>query len=166
VKAEDADEAVLEAGGNAPAFTLPGDDGSAISLSDYRGQPVVLYFYPKDDTEGCTKEACDFRDHWREFQRAGAVVLGVSPDTVASHRKFKAKYELPFPLLSDPDHRVALAYKAWGKKKMYGREYEGILRTTVVIDPKGRIAKVFPKVRVKDHADEVLAVLKTPGAER
>jgi peroxiredoxin Q/BCP len=125
---------------------------------------VVLYFYPKDDTEGCTKEACDFRDHWREFQRAGAVVLGVSPDGGEAHRKFKAKYNLPFALLSDPDHAVALAYGAWGPKKMYGREYEGILRTTVVIDPEGRVARVFPKVKVKDHADEVLGVLKGMGA--
>jgi peroxiredoxin Q/BCP len=121
---------------------------------------VVLYFYPKDDTEGCTKEACDFRDHWRAFQQAGAVILGVSPDSMESHRKFKAKYDLPFALLSDVDHAVALAYGAWGPKKMYGRDYEGILRTTVVIDAEGRIAQVFPKVKVKDHADEVLAVLK------
>jgi len=166
VKDENPKNTMLEQGEESPPFTLPNDEGAPVRLADFRGQPVVLYFYPKDDTEGCTKEACDFRDHWREFQRAGAEVLGVSPDSVASHRKFKAKFELPFSLLSDPDHQVALAYKAWGKKKMYGREYEGIMRTTVVIDPKGRIAKVFPKVRVKDHADEVLAVLKTLRAER
>ena len=146
-----------------PGFSLPDDAGSTVALTDFRGRPVVLYFYPKDDTEGCTKEACDFRDHWREFQQAGAVILGVSPDGVESHRKFKAKYKLPFALLSDADHAVALAYGAWGPKKMYGREYEGILRTTVVIDAEGRIARVFPKVKVKDHADEVLAVLKAMG---
>jgi peroxiredoxin Q/BCP len=146
-----------------PGFSLPDDAGSTVALSDFRGRPVVLYFYPKDDTEGCTKEACDFRDHWREFQRAGAVILGVSPDSAESHRKFKAKYNLPFSLLSDAGHAVALAYGAWGPKKMYGREYEGILRTTVVIDPEGRIARVFPKVKVKDHADEVLEVLKKMG---
>jgi thioredoxin-dependent peroxiredoxin len=147
-------------GGVAPGFSLPDDAGSKAALADFRGRPVVLYFYPKDDTEGCTKEACDFRDHWREFQSAGAVILGVSPDSVESHRKFKAKYDLPFALLSDADHTVALAYGAWGPKKMYGREYEGILRTTVVIDPEGRIARVFPKVKVKDHADDVLGALK------
>jgi peroxiredoxin Q/BCP len=146
-----------------PGFSLPDDAGSTVALSDFRGRPVVLYFYPKDDTEGCTKEACDFRDHWREFQRAGAVILGVSPDSVESHRKFKAKYNLPFSLLSDAGHAVALAYGGWGPKKMYGREYEGILRTTVVIDPEGRIARVFPKVKVNDHADEVLGVLKAMG---
>jgi peroxiredoxin Q/BCP len=144
----------------APGFSLPDDAGSTVALTDFRGRPVVLYFYPKDDTEGCTKEACDFRDHWRAFQQAGAVILGVSPDSMESHRKFKAKYDLPFALLSDVDHAVALAYGAWGPKKIYGRDYEGILRTTVVIDAEGRIAQVFPKVKVKDHADEVLAVLK------
>jgi len=149
----------LEPGQESPRFSLPDDGGSNVALSDLRGRPVVLYFYPKDDTEGCTKEACDFRDHWREFQQAGAVILGVSPDSVESHRKFKAKYNLPFALLSDTNHAVALAYGAWGRKKMYGREYEGILRTTVVIDRDGRIARVFPKVKVKDHADEVLVVL-------
>ena len=149
-----------------PAFSLPDDAGSSRALADFRGRPVVLYFYPKDDTEGCTKEACDFRDHWREFQQAGAVILGVSPDSVESHRKFKAKYQLPFALLSDADHAVALSYGAWGPKKMYGREYEGILRTTVVIDAEGRIARVFPKVKVKEHADEVLRVLKEMGVSK
>jgi peroxiredoxin Q/BCP len=145
----------------APGFSLPDDAGSLVALTDFRGRPVVLYFYPKDDTEGCTKEACDFRDHWRAFQQAGAVILGVSPDSMESHRKFKAKYDLPFALLSDVDHAVALAYGAWGPKKMYGREYEGILRTTVVIDAEGRIARMFPKVKVKDHADAVLAALNS-----
>jgi peroxiredoxin Q/BCP len=153
----------VKAGDKALDFATVDDSGSRVSLADLKGKWVVLFFYPKDDTEGCTKEACDFRDHWRDFQQAGAVILGVSPDSVESHRKFKAKYKLPFALLSDPDHAVALAYGAWGPKKMYGREYEGILRTTVVIDSAGRVARVFPKVKVKDHADEVLGVLKEMG---
>jgi peroxiredoxin Q/BCP len=165
VKSEDPGSMMLEPGKESPDFTLMNDEGSEVRLSDFRGKPVVLYFYPKDDTEGCTKEACGFRDHWRELQHAGAVVLGVSPDSEVSHRKFKAKYQLPFSLLSDPDHRVALTYGAWGQKKMYGREYEGILRTTVIIDRKGRIASVFPKVKVKDHADEVLAALNSVSRE-
>jgi peroxiredoxin Q/BCP len=164
VKSEGPGNMMLEPGKESPDFTLLNDEGSEVRLSDFRGMPVVLYFYPKDDTEGCTKEACDFRDHWRAFQQAGAVILGVSPDSVASHRKFKAKYKLPFALLSDADHAVALAYGAWGPKKMYGREYEGILRTTVVIDADGRIARVFPKVKVKDHADDVLGVLRAMSA--
>ena len=153
----------VKAGDKALDFATVDDSGNRVSLADLKGKWVVLFFYPKDDTEGCTKEACDFRDHWRDFQQAGAVILGVSPDGVESHRKFKAKYNLPFALLSDADHTVALAYGAWGAKKMYGREYEGILRTTVVIDAEGRIARVFPKVRVKDHADDVLGVLKAMG---
>jgi peroxiredoxin Q/BCP len=121
---------------------------------------VVLYFYPRDDTSGCTAEACGFRDNWEAVTRAGAVVLGVSPDSVASHGKFKAKYDLPFPLLADPDHVVAEAYGAWGEKSMYGKKYQGILRTTFVIDERGSILKVFERVKPKEHAAEVLAVLK------
>jgi thioredoxin-dependent peroxiredoxin len=147
-------------GTQAPAFSLPADDGTTVTLASLRGRPVVLYFYPKDDTSGCTKEACEFRDHWKAVQDSGAVVLGVSPDPVASHQKFKHKYQLPFPLLADADHTVATAYGAWGEKSMYGRKYQGILRTTFLIDRDGRIAKVFEKVRPAGHAAEVLAALR------
>ncbi|MGH7559961.1 MAG: thioredoxin-dependent thiol peroxidase [Gemmatimonadales bacterium] len=147
-------------GDTAPAFSLPTDLGSSVRLSDLQGQPVVLYFYPKDDTEGCTKEACGFRDHWREIQRAGATVLGVSPDDVGSHAKFRRKYSLPFPLLADLDHAVTERYGAWGEKSMYGRKYFGVLRTTFLIDRKGRVARVWEKVKVKDHADDVLAAIR------
>lgn len=151
---------MLDTGVKAPDFSLPADDGTTVTLSGLKGRKVVLYFYPKDDTSGCTKEACGFRDSWADVQRAGAVVLGVSPDDVASHQKFKAKYDLPFPLLADADHRVAEAYGAWGEKSMYGRRYQGILRTTFVIDGDGRIARVFEKVKPEGHAAEVLAALR------
>ena len=122
---------MLEAGKKAPTFSLPSDTGKTISLDDFRGtHKVVLYFYPKDDTSGCTAQACEFRDNWKAVQAAGAVVLGVSPDGVASHGKFKGKYQLPFPLLADEDHAVAEAYGAWGEKSMYGRKYHGILGVT------------------------------------
>ena len=134
--------------------------GGTASLSDYRGQTVVLYFYPKDDTPGCTTEACNFRDDYSEIIAAGAVVLGVSPDTVKSHNRFAHKYELPFPLLSDPDHQVAEMYGTWGEKKMFGRTYMGLIRSTYVIDERGIIVRVFAKVRPKAHSEEVLAVLK------
>jgi peroxiredoxin Q/BCP len=150
---------MLTEGTLAPDFTLPSDGGAEVTLSDYRGKKVVLYFYPKDDTPGCTTEACNFRDDYSEIIAAGAVVLGVSPDNVKSHDKFKLKFELPFALLSDPDHRVAEMYGAWGEKTMYGRTYMGILRSTFVIDQEGRIIKTFPNVKVKDHSQEVLAVL-------
>jgi peroxiredoxin Q/BCP len=150
---------MLTEGTLAPDFTLPADGGGEVTLSNYRGKKVVLYFYPKDNTSGCTTEACNFRDDYSEIIAAGAVVLGVSPDSVKSHDKFKLKFELPFALLSDPDHRVAEMYGAWGEKKMYGRTYMGILRSTFVIDEEGKISKVFPKVKVKDHSQEVLAVL-------
>ena len=151
---------MLQEGTIAPDFTLQatGSDGT-VTLSDYRGQTVVLYFYPKDDTPGCTTEACNFRDDYSDIIAAGAVVLGVSPDSVKSHDKFKLKYELPFPLLSDPEHEVAELYGAWGEKKMYGRTYRGIIRSTYIIDDKGIIVKVFPKVRPEAHSEEVLAVL-------
>ncbi|HET9276012.1 MAG TPA: thioredoxin-dependent thiol peroxidase [Gemmatimonadales bacterium] len=145
-------------GAAAPPFTLASDQGP-VRLADFRGRPVVLYFYPRDDTTGCTKEACDFRDHWSEIGRAGAVVLGVSPDGVDSHVRFKRKHALPFPLLADPDHAVAERYGVWGEKSMYGRKYLGIIRTTFLIDGGGRIAKVWSKVRVPNHADEVLEAL-------
>jgi peroxiredoxin Q/BCP len=150
---------MLIEGTTAPDFTLDTDGGGEVTLSDYRGRNVVLYFYPKDDTPGCTAEACSFRDDYSELLAAGAVVLGVSPDTVNSHGKFKLKFELPFALLSDPDHRVAELYGAWGLKKMYGREFMGIIRSTFIIDEEGVILKVFPKVRPKNHSQEVLAAL-------
>lgn len=149
----------MEEGIVAPDFTLPASGGGEVTLSDYRGKKVVLYFYPKDDTPGCTTEACNFRDDHTAILAAGAVVLGVSPDTVKSHEKFALKYQLPFALLSDPEHEVAEMYGAWGEKKMYGRTYMGILRQTFVIDEEGVILKIFPKVSPKDHSQEVLAVL-------
>jgi peroxiredoxin Q/BCP len=150
---------MLKEGAKAPAFSLPADDGSTVALEDLRGKKVVLYFYPKDDTSGCTTEACEFRDTWTSVRKKGAVVLGVSPDGVKSHGRFKAKFELPFPLLADEDHAVAEAYGVWGEKSMYGRKYFGILRTTFIIDEAGRVAKVFEKVKPKGHAAEVLAAL-------
>ena len=150
---------MLEEGTLAPDFTLPADGGGEVTLSDYRGKKVVLYFYPKDNTSGCTTEACGFRDDHAQYRAAGAAVLGVSPDSVRSHDNFKLKYNLPFALLSDPDHRVAELYGAWGDKKMYGRTYMGILRSTYVLDEDGRILRVFPKVKPKGHSQEVLEVL-------
>ena len=152
-----------EAGQAAPDFTLPSDQGGDVSLRGLRGKKVVLYFYPKDDTSGCTTQACEFRDAWADVQAAGAIVLGVSPDGVGSHGKFRAKFELPFPLLADEDHRVAEAYGVWGEKKMYGRTYEGILRTTFLIDSQGRITRVFEKVKPAGHAAEVLTALADIG---
>ncbi len=150
---------MLTPGSKAPAFSLPADDGSTVSLNALAGRIVVLYFYPKDDTSGCTVEACEFRDSWGAVKKAGAIVLGVSPDPVTSHVKFKKKFDLPFPLLADVDHSTAEAYGAWGEKSMYGRKYHGILRTTFIIDGTGRIARVFQKVKPKGHADEVLAAV-------
>jgi len=151
---------MLETGTLAPDFTLESDGSGPVSLSDFRGKKVVLYFYPKDDTPGCTTEACNFRDDHSALTDTGAVVLGVSPDSVKSHRSFKNKYELPFLLLSDPDHKVADVYGAWGPKKMMGKSYVGIIRSTFVIDETGKIMRVFPKVDVKQHSQEVLAVLR------
>lgn len=150
---------MLKAGDKAPGFSLATDGGGKVSLKDLKGKKVVLYFYPKDDTSGCTTEACEFRDKWSAVKAAGAVVLGVSPDSPASHDKFKAKYKLPFTLLADPDHSVAESFGAWGEKSMYGRKYQGVLRSTFIIDEAGRIATVFPKVKPKGHAAEVLAAL-------
>jgi len=146
-------------GGQAPAFRVRSDTGDTVALKDFRGRPVVLYFYPKDDTSGCTTEACEFRDSWADVQATGAVVLGVSPDDVASHQNFKKKYELPFTLLVDEDHAVAEAYGAWGEKSMYGRKYFGVLRKTFLIDAKGKITHIFPNVKPRGHAAEVLAAL-------
>jgi len=150
----------LTDGAEAPDFTLESDSGETVSLARLRGKPVVLYFYPRDDTPGCTTEACEFRDAWAEVKKTGAVVLGVSPDTAASHQKFKSKFKLPFPLLADPDHKVAERYGAWGERSMYGRKFQGILRTTFVIGPDGRIKKVFERVKPKGHAGEVLETLR------
>jgi peroxiredoxin Q/BCP len=143
----------------APAFSLPADDGSTISLADFAGKRVVLYFYPKDNTPGCTREACDFRDNLDKVRAKGAVVLGVSRDSARSHAGFKTKYDLNFPLLVDSDAAVHRAYGAWGTKSMYGKTIEGALRTTVIIDSKGRIARRFPSVKVDGHAEAVLAAL-------
>jgi peroxiredoxin Q/BCP len=154
---------MLQEGMMAPDFTLNADGGREVTLSDYRGQRVVLYFYPKDNTSGCTTESCNFRDDYSQIIAAGAVVLGVSPDSVKSHDGFKLKFELPFALLSDPEHQVAEMYGAWGEKKMYGRTYMGILRSTFIIDEEGKIIKVFPKVKPKNHSQEVLAALAEMG---
>jgi len=152
---------MLKPGDKAPLFTLPSDGGGAVSLEELRGRTVVLYFYPKDDTSGCTTESCEFRDRWKSVQAAGATILGISPDGVASHDRFKAKFRLPFPLLADEDHAVAAAYGAWGEKSMYGRKYQGILRTTFLIDSQGTIVKVFERVKPKGHAAQVLEALES-----
>lgn len=150
---------MLKPGTKAPAFSLPADDGTTVTLKELKGKRVVLYFYPKDDTVSCTTEACEFRDAWKDVKRAGAVVLGVSPDSVATHQKWKRTLPLPFPLLADLDHAVAERYGVWGEKSMYGRKYFGILRTTFLIDEAGRITRIFEKVKSKGHAAEVLAAL-------
>lgn len=144
----------------APDFMLYDDAGVERRLSDYRGKPVVLYFYPKDDTPGCTTEACAFRDAYSEYTQAGVVVLGVSPDKVKSHAKFKAKYDLPFLLLADEGHVVCELYGVWGRKKFMGREYDGVFRTTFLIAADGMILKVFENVKPDGHSAEVLAALK------
>ena len=143
-------------GTSAPAFKTTDANGEAVSLKDLRGQKVVLYFYPKDDTPGCTKEACSFRDAFAKFKKRGITILGVSPDSEKSHQKFATKYELPFTLLADKDHAIADAYGVWGEKKFMGRTYMGVHRKTFLIDEKGKIKKVFEKVKPEDHADEVL----------
>ena len=144
----------------APAFSLKDENGKVHTLSDYRGKAFVLYFYPKDDTPGCTTEACNFRDEYPIYQEAGVPVLGVSPDSSKSHTKFIQKFNLPFTLLADEDHAVALAYGVWGPKKFMGREYEGILRTTFLIGPEGNVLKVFENVKPDGHSQQVLAALK------
>jgi peroxiredoxin Q/BCP len=146
----------------APDFELQNEEGVKIRLADYRGKPVVLYFYPKDDTPGCTTEACGFRDDYSAFTKKDIIILGVSPDTSKSHKKFKDKYNLPFPLLADIDHKVCELYGVWGRKQMMGKEYDGVFRTTFVIDREGKIVKVFEKVKPSEHAKEVLeAVLSS-----
>jgi peroxiredoxin Q/BCP len=150
----------VESGKKAPDFTLPADDGTKVKLKDLRGKPVVLYFYPRDDTPGCTKEACAFRDQQAALKKHGAVVLGVSADEVASHVKFRDKYKLNFPLLADVDHAVAEKYGAWREKNMYGKKSWGIQRSTFLIDAEGTIRRVWPRVQVDGHDEAVLAALK------
>jgi thioredoxin-dependent peroxiredoxin len=150
---------VLEADQDAPDFTLPDQDGRELTLSELRGQTVVLYFYPKADTPGCTIQACGVRDRSGEYDAAGARVIGISPDPVGEVKKFADKFGLEFTLLADADHAVAEAYGTWGEKSMYGKTYMGVTRATFLIDPEGRIAKVFPKVSPKTHDDVVLEAL-------
>lgn len=150
----------VKIGNKAPSFTLPDQNGNKLSLSDLSGKNVVLYFYPKDDTTGCTKEACQFRDVFPKFKGVNAVVIGVSPDSVESHKKFEKKYNLPFTLLSDEKKSVLEKYEVWKEKSMYGRKYMGVERTTFIIDDKGKIRNIFNKVKVADHEKQVLEALK------
>jgi peroxiredoxin Q/BCP len=150
----------VEEGQKAPAFTLTADDGSKVRLSDLKGRPVVLYFYPKDDTPGCTREACAFRDQQAALKKLGAVVLGVSPDSIESHSKFREKYELNFPLLADEYHRVAEKYGAWREKNRYGKKSMGIQRSTFLIDSQGKVAKLWKQVNVDGHDAKVLEALR------
>ena len=150
---------MLKVGDKAQYFSAPADGGGKIKLKDLRGKKVVLYFYPKDNTPGCTTEACDFRDNIALFAKQGAAVLGASPDSVASHDRFKSKFDLPFPLISDPEHEIAEAYGVWQEKSLYGRKFMGIVRSTFVIDDKGKIAEIYSKVRVKDHVSSLLKTL-------
>jgi thioredoxin-dependent peroxiredoxin len=151
----------ISSGIPAPKFSLPDETGVVRSLDDFRGHPVILYFYPKDDTPGCTTEACNFRDDYSQYSGTGITILGVSPDNTKSHAKFKEKYGLPFPLLADDGHKVCELYEVWGMKKNYGREYMGVLRTTFLIDEKGMIVQVFEHVKPAGHSAEVLEALKT-----
>lgn len=152
----------LPSGIPAPDFELLDDTNVSRKLSDFRGKKVVLYFYPADDTPGCTKEACNFRDDYSAYEKAGIQILGISPDTVKSHVKFKKKFQLPFPLLADEGHRVCDLYQVWGPKKFMGKEYEGVLRTTFLIDENRQIVKVFEQVRPAEHSAEVLSALGVP----
>jgi peroxiredoxin Q/BCP len=151
---------MVQEGDRAPEFTAKTDAGTSLSLRDLRGKNVVLYFYPKDDTPGCTIEACELRDAFPRFSTDNAVILGVSPDSVESHVKFKKKFDLPFQLLADTDHDIAEKYGVWGEKKNYGKTYMGVTRATFIIDGAGKVAKVFPKVKPEGHAAEVSAALK------
>jgi thioredoxin-dependent peroxiredoxin len=150
---------VVREGDVAPDFTAVTDAGETVTLSSFRGKPIVLYFYPKDDTPGCTAQACGIRDAYGDFERAGAVMLGISPDSEAKHVKFKEKYDLPFTLLADPEHKVADRYGIWAEKRYRGRTYMGVNRTTFLIAPDGTVAKVMHDVDPKAHADDVLALL-------
>jgi thioredoxin-dependent peroxiredoxin len=151
---------MLAEGKKALSFKLKDQNGEVISLESFKGKNVVLYFYPKDDTSGCTAEACNFRDEFPKFKKIDAVILGVSPDSVDSHKKFSAKYKLPFSLLSDEKKEVCEKYGVWQEKSMYGKKYMGVVRTTFVINEKGIIKKIFPKVKVEDHNTEVMEALK------
>jgi thioredoxin-dependent peroxiredoxin len=155
---------MVEEGQPAPNFEARDGSGATVRLADLRGRPVVLYFYPKDDTPGCTKEACGFRDEYAALQATGAALLGVSPDDEESHRQFAAKFDLPFQLLADPGAAIATAYGVWKEKNMYGRTYMGVERTTFLLDEAGVIRKIFPKVKVDGHVGEVLAALQGSGA--
>ncbi|MGH8895904.1 MAG: thioredoxin-dependent thiol peroxidase [Egibacteraceae bacterium] len=150
----------VQTGDRAPEFTLVDQDGNEWSLEDQRGRPVVLYFYPRDDTPGCTSQACDVRDHWGGFEEAGAVVVGISPDDVGSHARFASKYGLPHTLLADPDREVITAYGAWGTKSMYGKRYEGVIRSSVVMDADGRVLAVFDKIQPKQQSAKALKALE------
>jgi peroxiredoxin Q/BCP len=151
---------MLKEGDKAPSFNLETDQGEKVSLKDFSGQTVVLYFYPKDLTPGCTQEACDFTASTPKFKKNGTVILGVSKDSTATHQKFKKKHKLSFPLLSDPDGKACEAYGVWKEKSLYGRKYMGIERTTFVISPTGRIQKIYSKVKVKGHVDQVLKAIQ------
>ena len=151
---------VIKEGDRVPRFSLPADDGTTVTQESLRGRNTILYFYPKDDTPGCTTEACDFRDAFPRFGQGDADVIGVSPDNVESHRKFKKKFNLPFKLLADEQHQLADAFGVWKEKTLYGRTYMGIERTTVLIDREGRVARIFPKVRVPGHVEAVENALK------
>ncbi len=153
----------IKSGSLAPGFSLKDDEGKTRTLSEFKGTKIVLYFYPKDDTPGCTTEACIFRDDYSEYIGAGITILGVSPDSVKSHKKFREKFNLPFSLLADEDHQVSEAYGVWGKKMFMGKEYMGVLRTTFIVDEKGRIANVFEDVKPSEHSKEILVFnLKNP----
>lgn len=147
---------MVKEGNKAPAFNLESTAGEKIALKDFTGKTVVLYFYPKDNTSGCTKEACDFRDDFSKYKRKGAIILGISPDSAKSHQKFTEKFSLPFPLLVDSDHKIAEKYGVWVEKSMYGKKYFGIERSTFIIGPDGRIQKIYRKVKVDGHSDAIL----------
>jgi peroxiredoxin Q/BCP len=153
---------LLQVGAKAPDFNSTDQDGKKVALKGFSGKKVVLYFYPKDDTPGCTKEACAFRDHFAEFKKLGVEVLGVSVDTEKSHKSFAEKFKLPFTLVADTDKKIVDAYGVWGEKSMYGRKYMGTNRVTYLINEAGRIAAVFPKVKPEEHVEEILAQIKTP----
>ena len=159
-------ELKLKEGDKAPEFTSTTNSGAQVSLKDFKGKPVVLYFYPKDDTPGCTKEACAFRDAYAEFESAGAMVLGVSTDAVKSHIKFVEKFKLPFPLLADENKEIVEAYGVWGEKTFMGRNYMGTHRVTFLIGPDGKIAKIWPEVKPEEHATEVLEAVRALGSAR